>query len=72
MLTLLFVFTMFIVFGKILGLALKASWGLAKIIFGVILLPFMLVALVLSGLIMIAFPILIVIGIATFIVSKVL
>lgn len=71
MLTLIFIISMFVVFGKIFGLALKASWGLAKIIFSVVLLPFILIALVLSGFVMVALPIVVIIGIIALLVPKV-
>lgn len=62
MLTLFFTILMLVVFGKIFGFALKATWGITKIIFSIVLLPLFLVALVFMGLIWVAFPVLIVIG----------
>jgi hypothetical protein len=53
---------MFIVFGKLLIFAIKAAWGISKIICSLVLLPLFLVGLVLKGLITIALPILIVVG----------
>ena len=66
MLTLFFIILMIYVFGKLLILALKATWGLTKIFFRLIFLPFTLIALVFGGLISIALPVLVIIGIATF------
>ena len=62
MLTFLFTFLMFIVFGKILIFAIKMTWGISKILFSLVLLPLILVGLVLKGLIIIALPALAVIG----------
>jgi hypothetical protein len=62
MLELLFTILMFVVFGKILWFALRATWGITKILFSVVILPFVLVFLVLQGLIFIALPVLAIIG----------
>lgn len=62
MIELLFAILMFVVFGKILFFAIKATWGITKILFTVVLLPFILVALAFAGLLYIAFPVLVVIG----------
>ena len=63
MIELLFAILMFVVFGKILFFAIKATWGITKILFTVVLLPFILVVLAFAGLLYIAFPLLIIIGI---------
>lgn len=63
MLKLLFFILMFIIFGKVLGFAVKAAWGLSKIICSVVLLPLFLIVLVIKGLIAIALPVLLVIGV---------
>ena len=62
MLTLIFMICMFAVFGKVAVLALRGAWGLTKILFSLIFLPFILIGLVLNGLIFIALPVLIVVG----------
>lgn len=62
MLTVLFMILMIIVFGKILKFAVKAAWGISKIVCSVILLPLALVALVIKGLIELAFPLLVIIA----------
>ena len=59
----LFIILLFLVFGKILHFAIKATWNIAKIFCFVILLPLVLVGMVLKGLMIISLPILIVIGI---------
>lgn len=63
MLTILFTILMIIVFGKILGFAIRAAWGISKIVVSVVLLPIFLIALVLKGLITIALPLLLVVGV---------
>ena len=63
MLTFIFTILMFIVFGKLLIFAIKATWSISKIVFSLVLLPLFLVGLVLKGLITLAFNILLVVGI---------
>lgn len=62
MIELLFTILMFVVFDKILFFAIKATWGITKILFTVVLLPFILVYLAFAGSFYIAFPVLIIIG----------
>lgn len=64
MLSLLFGICMICVFGKLFFFGLKAAWGISKFLLTVVLLPVILIGMVVGGLIYIAFPILIVIGIA--------
>lgn len=68
MLTILFWILMLMIFGKILKFAIKATWGISKIIVFVILLPIVLIALVLQGLVALALPILVIIGVISLIV----
>lgn len=63
MLTLLFTIMMFVIFGKLLIFGIKVSWGFTKILFTVVLLPFVLIVLVIAGFIYIAIPILAIIGV---------
>ena len=63
MLEILFAIGMIWVFGKLLLFGIKAAWSITKILCIIILLPVILVGLVVGGLIWLAFPILIVIGI---------
>ena len=67
MLTFLFGILLFVVFGKILMLALKAAWGISKIIVTVVLLPVILIAMALTGLLSVALVLLIGIGLVSFI-----
>ena len=70
MLTLIFLIFMFLIFGKILGFAIRPAWGISKIICTVVLLPLFLVGLVFMGLVGIAFPLLLVIGVASLFVFR--
>ena len=70
MLTVLFMIMMLVVFGKMFGFALRATWGITKIIFSIVLLPLFLVALVFMGLIWIAFPVLLIIGVGSLLVCR--
>lgn len=65
MMTLIFIVLFLGIFGKMIGLAIKAAWGITKIIFALVFLPVFLIALVIGGLLSLAFPILIVVGIIT-------
>lgn len=65
MLTLLFSILMFVIFGKLFIFALRACWGVGRILFTVILLPLFLIILVAGGLIYIALPVLVIIGIVS-------
>ncbi len=68
--SIIFVILMLVVFGKILKFAVKATWSIAKIVVSLVLLPLILVCLVLSGLIVLALPLLIVVGIIAFAVLR--
>ena len=53
---------MIMVFVKLIGFAIRAAWGISKVIVTLVFLPLILIGLVLGGLIYLAFPILIVVG----------
>ena len=63
MLTLLFIICFFAVFGKLLMFGIKAFWVISKLLLTIVLLPVILIGLVVGGLVYLAFPILIVVGI---------
>lgn len=67
MLNLIFLIIMFLVFGKILTLALKGAWGLTKILFTLIFFPIIIIGLGLSGLIVVALPLLLIGGVVAMI-----
>ena len=64
---LLFFILMLLMFGKILKFAFKAAWGISKIVVTLVLLPIFLIGLELKGLVSIAIPILVVVGIVSLI-----
>ena len=62
MLTMAFVILFFVIFGKLLKFALKATWGLTKLSLAFIILPLILLAIVVSKLILMIVPVLVFIG----------
>ena len=70
MLSLLFTICMIWIFGKILFFGMRAAWGISKLLVTVVLLPLVLIGMVVGGLLYLAFPILVVVGIVTLIGSK--
>lgn len=65
MFTLIFIIFLFLIFGKVLLFALKAAWGIGKIVLSVVFLPLILLGLVMAGLFYIAVPILVIVGVIT-------
>lgn len=63
MLELLFAVLMITVFGKLFIFGVKATWGITKILVTVVFLPLILIGLVVGGLITLALPILLVVGV---------
>lgn len=70
MFDIIFFILMLVVFGKILKFSIKAAWGISKIVVSVVLLPLFLIGLVFKGLLAIAFPVLIVVGIVALFVLQ--
>ncbi len=62
MLSFLFTIMFFVVFWKMIGFALRASWGIFKIVMYLVFLPAILIGLVVGGLVYVALPILLVAG----------
>lgn len=69
MLSLIFAILLIVIFGKLLIFGVKAAWGISKLLVTVVLLPLTLIGLVIGGLLSLAFPILIVVGIIAVICS---
>ena len=65
MITIIFSLLMLAVFGRLLFFAIRLTWGMLRVVLSLVLLPLGLIGLVLKGLIKIALPVLIVIGIIT-------
>lgn len=70
MLTLLFAICMLFVFGKLFFFGIRAAWGISKFLLTIVLLPISLIIMVVGGLLSIAFPILIVVGIFSLFTSR--
>ena len=68
MLSLMFAIMMIAVFGRLLGFAFRATWSVFKLIFTIVFLPGLLITLALSGLMIVAMPLLAIIGLASLIV----
>ena len=64
--TLIFLLLMIAVFGKLIFFAVKMTWGVTLVFF-----PLILIGLVMAGLMYIALPILLVVGIITWFVKTV-
>ena len=63
MLTLLFLICMLGIFGKLLIFGLRAAWGVSRLLLTVVFFQVILIGMVFVGLIHLAFPILIIVGI---------
>ena len=62
MLSFLFTIMFFAIFWKMIGFALRASWGIIKIMLYLVFLPAILISLAVGGLVYVALPILLVAG----------
>lgn len=65
MITMIFAFMMILVFGKLGIMALKFTWNFTKVLTYLFFLPLIIVCIAFAGLIKIAIPVLIVVGIIT-------
>ena len=71
MITLLFCILMFTVFGKLALLAIRAAWGISKVLFCLVFAPLFLIILLISGLVYIALPLLVIGALVSFVAAKV-
>lgn len=71
MITLFFFILMFSVFGKLALFAIRAAWGISKVIFCFVFAPLFLIVLLISGLVYIALPLLLIGAVISFAVGKV-
>lgn len=62
MLNLLFTILMIIVFARLIGFAIRATWGITKVLVTLVFFPLILIGLVLGGLIYLALPVLVIVG----------
>lgn len=67
---LLFVILLLVIFGKLLSFALKAAWSITKILFSVVIFPLVLIMLVVAGLMYVALPVLVIVGIVVFLLGR--
>lgn len=67
---LLFLVLLFMIFGKLLSIALKAAWSITKILVSVVLFPLALVMLVIIGLTYVALPVLIITGVGVLLLGR--
>ncbi|MBE5837553.1 hypothetical protein [Butyrivibrio sp.] len=65
MMTLLFMVLFFGIFGKLIGFAFRASWSIMKVMLYIVFLPAILMIMLFGGLIYIALPILVIVGLVS-------
>ena len=70
MLTLLFIILLIGVMGKLIWLAIRAAWGITKVLFSIVFLPIVLIALAVSGLMVVALPVLLIVGLIALLIPK--
>lgn len=67
MLTLLFVVLLLTIFGKLLIFAIKAAWGITKILLDIVLLPLIIIGMFAGGLTYLALIVLAIVGLVSLI-----
>ena len=67
--TFLFFLLFLMVFGKMIRFAFRATWGLFKVLMYIVFLPLILVGMVFGGLLYLAFPILLIVGIVSLVAA---
>ena len=67
MLTLLFVVLLLTIFGKLLIFAIKAAWGITKILLNIVLLPLIIIGMFAGGLTYLALIVLAIVGLLSLI-----
>ena len=65
MLSIIFFVLFMMVFGKMLGFAIRFTWGAVKIVLFLVFLPLILVFMAMGGLVAIALPILLIVGVVS-------
>ena len=63
MLSVLFTILMIGIFGKLIGFAIHAAWGLTKVVWTLVVQPVVLIVLVVAGFVALAMPVLVIVGI---------
>lgn len=67
MLTFLFIVLLLTVFGKLLIFAIKATWGITKILLNIVLLPLIIIGMFAGGLTYLALIVLAIVGLVSLI-----
>ena len=70
MLTLLFIVCMFGVYGKLFCFGIKAAWVISKFVLTIVFFPLLLIGMLAGGLLYLALPILLVVGIISLFSSR--
>ena len=70
MLTLLFIICLIGVFGRLCVWGVRAAWGISKFMVTVVLMPLILICMVIGGLLHLALPILIIVGLVVMFKSE--
>lgn len=69
MFTTIFVILMLIVFGEFLWSAARLAWGIGKILFSFVFFPVVMIWMAVSGLVLLAIPILAIVGVIAIILG---
>ncbi|MCR4999905.1 MAG: hypothetical protein K6A05_08720 [Lachnospiraceae bacterium] len=69
MFTFIFLICMFGIFGKLIGVAFEMAWGITKVVFTLVFLPIIILGCLLKGLLVLAVPLLAIVGLVTIIKS---
>lgn len=65
----LFTILFFLIFGRMIGFAFRMTWGIFKVLLYIVFLPLILLLMVFGGLIYIALPLLIIVGVLSLITN---
>ena len=65
-----FMILMFYIFGKLFFFGMRAAWSISKLLITIVFLPVILLGMVFGGLLYLAFPILLIIGILSLFRTK--
>ena len=69
MLSIMFFILFMAVFGKMIGFAIRCTWGIFKTVMFLVFLPLMIVFMAIGGFIYLALPILLIVGVASLFVK---
>lgn len=70
MLVLLFITFMIVIFGRLAIISFRVTWSLVRVIFTLVFLPLVFILALCGGLLKIAFPILLIVGIISLFTDK--